>query len=222
MLENLLTSEGLIAAPSSSKAIEEENMDTSSILEDDLLSQSGDHKLPSFQVPNGTSPQKEIARQSRRKNCEPKKATRTNENPRKHGHSQPPQSAENKMFLAESVIKSLKRHTDKGTCPESLQYRARARIRTDNEFNIDIKSIRKNAEQEFVRALTRFHYHGIKKKSKRPRIVQTSTQNENCTNIAARPAPAACNTDVTITNVKETAGSIQAGIAQFSKMMGTL
>ena len=163
MLENLLTSEGLIAAPSSSKAIEEENMDTSSILEDDLLSQSGDHKLPSFQVPNGTSPQKEIAHQSRRKNCEPKKATRMNEDPRKHSHSQPPQSAENKMFLAESVIKSLKRHTDKGTCPESLQYWARARIRADNEFKTDIKRIRKNAEQEFVRALTRFHYHGIKK-----------------------------------------------------------
>jgi len=88
MSENLLTSEGLIAVPGNSKAIEEENMDTSSILEDDLLDQSGDDELPSFQVPNDTSPQKQTARQSRRKNREPKKAARTNKNPRKRRHSQ--------------------------------------------------------------------------------------------------------------------------------------
>lgn len=39
---------------------------------------------------------------------------------------------------------------DKGTCPESLQYRAKARIRADNDFKTDIKRIRKNAEQEVV------------------------------------------------------------------------
>jgi len=91
MSENLLTSEGLIAVPGNSKAIEEENMDTSSILEDDLLDQSGDDELPSFQVSNDTSPQKQTACQSRRKNREPKTAARTNENPRKRRHS--PQKA---------------------------------------------------------------------------------------------------------------------------------
>ena len=105
--------------------------------------------------------QKHTARQSRRKNREPKKAARTNKNPRKRRRSQPPQSAENKIFHAESAIKSLKRHTDKGTCPESLQYRARARIWADNEFKMDIKRIRKNAEQKFIRALTRFHCREI-------------------------------------------------------------
>lgn len=39
---------------------------------------------------------------------------------------------------------------DKGTCPESLQYRAKAQIRADNDFKTDIKRIRKNAEQEVV------------------------------------------------------------------------
>ena len=34
-------------------------------------------------------------------------------------------SAEDKISQAEGVIKSLKRYTDKGTCPETLQYRAR-------------------------------------------------------------------------------------------------
>ena len=60
------------------------------------------------------------------------------------------------------------------------------------------------------------------KKSKRPKVVQTSTENQNCKNKPARSTPAACNTDVTITNVKEIAGSIQASIAQFSKMMEKL
>ena len=139
-------------------------------------------------MPNDTSPEKQTTCQSRRKNSEPKKAARTDKNPRKRRHSQAPQSAENKIFHAESAIKSLKRHTDKGTCPDSLQYWARAQIRADNEFKTDIKRIRKNAEQEFVRALTRFHYHEIDrarvelKKSKRPKVVQTPTENENCKN----------------------------------------
>ena len=97
MSKNLLTSEGLIAAPGSSKAIEEENMDTSSIL-DDFLSQSGDDEVPSFQVPNDTSPEKQTTRPSRRANFEAKKADRRNENPRKRRHSQPPQTAENKIY----------------------------------------------------------------------------------------------------------------------------
>ena len=53
-------------------------------------------------------------------------------------------------------------------------------------------------------------------------MVQTSTENENCKNKPARSTPAARNTDVTITNVKEIAGSIQASIAQFIKMMEKL
>ena len=116
---------------------------------------------------------------------------------------------------------------DKGTCPESLQYRARARIRADNDFKTDIKRIRENAEQEVVKALTRFHYREIDRarvelnQSKRPKVEKTSTRNENCKSKSARPTPAAY-TDVTFTNVKEIATNIQASIAQFSKMMERL
>ena len=42
---------------------------------------------------------------------------------RKRSHSI---SAEDKISQAEGAIKSLKRHTEKGTCPETLQHRARA------------------------------------------------------------------------------------------------
>ena len=56
----------------------------------------------------------------------------------------------------------------------------RARIRADVDFKTDIKHLRKNAEQEFVRALTRFHYHEIDrlkdqiKQSKRPKGQNTA------------------------------------------------
>ena len=72
--------------------------------------------------------------------------------------------------------KKLKRHTEKGTCPANLRYKARARIRADNEFKNDISRIRKNAQQECVKALTRFHYRecdrfrGELQKEKRPRV----------------------------------------------------
>ena len=51
--------------------------------------------------------------------------------------------------------------------------------------------------------------------------MQTATENEKCNN-PARSAPAECNTDVTLSNVKEIAGNIQASIAQFGKMMEKL
>ena len=208
MSENLLTSDGLLIVPGTSEAInDEENMDTSDIPEDDLLDTPDNDNITSFQVPqeeNNGNKQNLPARHNNSEN----QTTRPNENPRKRRHSQPRQPekpAESKIFHAEAAIKSLKRHMDKGTCPESLQYRARARIRADNDFKTDIKRIRKNAEQEVVKALTRFHYREIDrarvelKKSKRPKVEKTSTRNENCTNKPARSAPAA-NTDVTNTS----------------------
>ena len=89
-----------------------------------------------------------------------------------------PPSQQPKSLPAEE--KDPTRHTEKGTCPESLQYRARAKIRADNDFKLDIKRIRKDAEQEVLKALTRFHQREIDryrieiKKSKRPRISEAS------------------------------------------------
>ena len=59
MSENPLTSEGLIAVPDSSKAFEEENMDTPSNFEDDLLRQSEEDEIPPYQEPNDISQQKQ-------------------------------------------------------------------------------------------------------------------------------------------------------------------
>ena len=47
-------------------------------------------------------------------------------------------SAEGKLNHPEKAIIALKRHSETGTCPESLKYTARARIRADTEFKTDI------------------------------------------------------------------------------------
>ena len=52
----------------------------------------------------------------------------------------------------QSVIK-LKRHMENGTCPPDLRYDAKANIFPDEYFKSDIKAIRKEAEQKFLRAL---------------------------------------------------------------------
>ena len=54
-------------------------------------------------------------------------------------------------------INKLKAHAEKQTCPKSLRYNVRANITPDEEFRKDIAQIRKNAEQNLIGALTRFH-----------------------------------------------------------------
>ena len=65
---------------------------------------------------------------------------------RKRRRSETPEP-EDLIEQSEQAIKSLQRHSDKGTCPKSLQYRARAIIRADEDFKSDIKRIRSQAEQ---------------------------------------------------------------------------
>ena len=114
-----------------------------------------------------------------------------------------PPSQQPKSLPAEE--KDPTRHTEKGTCPESLQYRARAKIRADNDFKLDIKRIRKDAEQEVLKALTRFHQREIDryrieiKKSKRPRISEASNPSKTLTKTARLAS--AVNNNVTIKSV---------------------
>ena len=82
---------------------------------------------------------------------------------------------EERIDQAERAIKARKRHS-----PETLQYRARAKKWADKNFKLHRKRIRKDAEQEVLKALTRFHQREIDryrieiKKSKRPRISEAS------------------------------------------------
>ena len=63
-------------------------------------------------------------------------------------------SAEDKISQAEGAIKSLKRHTDKGTCPEIQEYRARAKIGADNDFKREIKSVNTQSKKPSVQSYT--------------------------------------------------------------------
>ena len=140
MSENIITSDGLLSAPGTSNAFEnEDKMEVSYDIanEDDLLGKSDDdEQIPPYQVPRKPKQPKQ-QRQSRdrrpqRSTSEPRteqyrkrrRHSPSTEN-RKRSHSL---SAEDKISQAKGAIKALKRHTDRGTCPENLQYRARAKI----------------------------------------------------------------------------------------------
>ena len=57
----------------------------------------------------------------------------------------------------QSIVK-LKSHLEKGTCPKTLRYNARAIITPDEAFKNEIGSIRKKAEQALVGALVKYHH----------------------------------------------------------------
>ena len=134
MSENIITSDGLLNAPGTSNAFEnEDKMEVSYDIanEDDLLLGKSDdeEQIPPYQVPRKPKQPKQ-QRQSRdrrpqRSTSEPRteqyrkrrRHSPSTEN-RKRSHSL---SAEDKISQAEGAIKALKRHTDRGTCPENLQ-----------------------------------------------------------------------------------------------------
>ena len=64
---------------------------------------------------------------------------------------------EQELERSETALKSLKKHLDRKTCPKSLQYRARACIKADDDFKKDIKRLRSKGEQDYIQVLIRFH-----------------------------------------------------------------
>lgn len=65
---------------------------------------------------------------------EEKEPQKTLPNSRKRRHKQTSWSVEDIVSHAQRAIKLMKGHTERGTCPEDLRYRARARIKADTEF----------------------------------------------------------------------------------------
>lgn len=62
---------------------------------------------------------------------------------------------------SEEAILKLETHRQKQTCPKTLRYDAKAKIRADEEFKEEIKTIRKQAEQRLLGALIKFHHRYI-------------------------------------------------------------
>ena len=68
-----------------------------------------------------------------------------------------PSQLEWQLEHSQTALKSLKKHLERKTCPKSVQYRARARIRVDEDFKRDNKHLHSKTEQDYVQALIRFH-----------------------------------------------------------------
>ena len=78
-----------------------------------------------------------------------------------------------KIRKYEASISKLRTHSEKGTCPKTMLYNARANITTDDDFKRDITFIRKKAQQKYIDALIKFHYRrGERNKVKLNRIKQ--------------------------------------------------
>ena len=66
-----------------------------------------------------------------------------------------------RIKTSEEAILKLETHRQKQTCPKTLRYDAKAKIRADEEFKEEIKTIRKQAEQRLLGALIKFHHRSI-------------------------------------------------------------
>ena len=73
---------------------------------------------------------------------------------------------------SELSISKLKTHSEKGTCPKTLRYDARASIAPDEEFKKDISLIRKNAQQKYLGALIKYHYRRVERNKNKLRRIQ--------------------------------------------------
>ena len=153
---SLLTSDGLLAVHESSS---EENMelnDEPSV--SDLPDEDPDFAEDFDCETDNEERNNRVDAKERNNRAEKTSGSRYGANKRKR---EQPVPLEQQLERSEQAIKSLTKHMDRKTCPKSLQYRDRARIRADNDFRRDIKRLRSKAEQEYVQALIRFHNRKI-------------------------------------------------------------
>ena len=89
-------------------------------------------------------------------------------------------SLNTKIERSETAIKKLRAHIKGGTCPKTLRYSVRANITPDEQFKKEIGSIRKIAEQVFIRTLAKFHQRRIEQlQSKHTKVEQEMSRERN-------------------------------------------
>ena len=104
----------------------------------------------------------------------------------------------------------------------------RANITTDEQFKKEIGSIRKTAEQEFIRTLAKFHQRRIEHlQSKRTKVEQELSREKNKTNAfqtrksRTPSAPRDENLHMS-TDVLKLASNIQAKIDKFTQLLSKI
>ena len=129
---------------------------------------------------------------------------------------------------SETAITKLRAHIKDGTCPKTLRYNVRANITRDEQFKKEIGSIRKNAEQEFIRSLAKFHQRRIEHlQSKRTKVEQELSREKTETNVfqtrknRTPSAPRDENIHMS-TGVLKLASNIQAKIDKFTQLLSKI
>ena len=216
----MLTEEGLPAVPTTSNddlldigEIDVNAADETNDEEESNLSEP-DHE-PSQRSPKDAKKKKD-KKENRRgtssyKKYEPQDQKRNQSRKRRYSETR---SEERTIEQSEEALKALNRHSQRGTCPKTLQYKARARIRADEAFTTDIKRIRKTTEQEVVNALIRYHERRIaeSKKSLKRQKRPTGTVNKKSTD----------NKNTHEQNVKEIAENFFKKFNEFKNLMNTM
>ena len=175
-------------------------------------------------------------RESRKWNCKKRegKTHRRDSSNGEHGRPRNRQRSDEKTAAAlemsvrksEESITKLQEDINNGTCPKTLRYSARAKIRPDPEFKSDIKKIRKEAERKLLGALKKFHYRSAERNKLKLRELERkscfsaapSTSNKNY----VKPHSANNNKSNVETSVQRSASNIQAQLDHLKQMMEKL
>ena len=123
----------------------------------------------------------------------PESAKTTGSSDRKRSrHEQELNSIQEKIDSSNNSISLLKTHLEKGSCPKTLRYNARANITPDEDFKKEINTIRKKAEQALVGAIVKFHHRHVERlKTKYRKLEQAkSRRSHQETNQSSRKTPA--------------------------------
>lgn len=153
-------------------------------------------------LPDEHSQRKRDANKRKRRHEDKHRERRYNtERPNKRArHSRETMPAIKERIKKSEAIQKLEAHRAKQTCPKTLRYNVRPMIRPDEDFKKDINTIRKQAEQKLLEALTRFHYRNIdsnqRQLAKATKHSRTSTATD--VNRTKNKAPSHTATNVTV------------------------
>ena len=222
--ESILREDGLLSIAASFQT------ENSAALPEDTLLNSED-EIPSAQIQRSTYKPKE--RQDEQPPKPPRSPNKRRRDTPRGSYEDPPkkrprrfqqENAENvkeKIRKSEESISKLKAHSDKGTCPKTLRYNARANISPDEEFKQDIALIRKNAQQKYLGALIKFHYRRVERnKIKLNRIQQLEQRKSNDENLAKNKAhPTVREPRANVNKHEERIENIQKRMDELKQMM---
>ena len=222
MAATKLTADGLLSTEEIDPNTEDTRMDTNMSYEEEdaLLSEDQDEDVGASNdsVPNAQRPERKRVTtnepkkpeqknkepvhsdntsndrgRKRQREVQPKSAKTTGSSDRKRPrHEEGLNSIQEKIDSSNNSIRLLNSHLEKGSCPKTLRYNARANITPDEDFKKDINSIRKKAEQALVEALVKFHHRRVERlKNKYRKLEQAKSRRSfHETNQSSRKTPA--------------------------------